>query len=185
MFQKMKSRIKNRSGFTLAETLLAVVIVLMVATIVAAGVPTAANTYTKVIDSANAQALLSTTMARLRDELGTATDISFDGTTITYTNGSGSPTKIYLGGTTAGATAGNDESSGIYIQEYVGIAEDEEEYKHLLVSDAASNRNLHATFESAAYSGGVITITNLAVKKEDNTLAEVDTFKIKVLTDVS
>ncbi|MCR5041024.1 MAG: prepilin-type N-terminal cleavage/methylation domain-containing protein [Clostridia bacterium] len=183
MFQKIKSRIRNRSGFTLTETLMAVLILMLVGTIVAAGVPMATRTYTKIVDSANAQALLSTTMTCLRDELGTASGISFNGTDISYTNASGSATKIYLKGD-AGA---NGDTPGIYIQEYADIAPDEPQYTRLLVSDAASNRNLHATFESPSYNAGdgVITLTNLAVKKGDDTLAKIETFKIRVLTDVS
>ena len=53
--------------------------------IVAAGVPVAAAVYAKIITAANAQTLLSTTMTALRDELGTASDVDVEGTTITYT----------------------------------------------------------------------------------------------------
>ena len=40
---KRKSKLKSRSGFTLAETLLAILILLLVSSIVAQGIPVARN----------------------------------------------------------------------------------------------------------------------------------------------
>ena len=56
----IKKKLKGKSGFTLAETLLAVLILLLVSTIVANGIPVARNVYNNVIIGANAQMLLST-----------------------------------------------------------------------------------------------------------------------------
>ncbi len=77
---------KGKAGFSLAETLIAILILLMVSAIVAGAIPTASNVYTRTVDVANAQVLMSTTLTLLRDELSTATDISNDGTVITYRN---------------------------------------------------------------------------------------------------
>ena len=66
---------KNYSGFSLAETLVALLIVLMVSSILVAGLPAAFQAYSKVVDGANAQVLLSTGATRIRDELGFATDV--------------------------------------------------------------------------------------------------------------
>ena len=55
-------------GFTLAETLLAVLILLMVSSIVAAGIPSARRAYEKVVLASNAEVLLSTTITTLRHE---------------------------------------------------------------------------------------------------------------------
>ena len=49
-------RIKNQSGFTLAETLLTVLILLLVSGIVATGMPAVQTAYEKIVISANAQA---------------------------------------------------------------------------------------------------------------------------------
>ena len=69
-------------GFTLAETLLALLIVTLLTGIVATGVPIAINAYKQVVDSSNAQVALSTTTSALRDELGLAVDVkpALDGT---------------------------------------------------------------------------------------------------------
>ena len=72
---RAKNRIRNRKGFTLAETLLAVLILLLVSSIVAAGVPAARQAYEKVVLASNAELMLSTAVATLRDELGTAWDV--------------------------------------------------------------------------------------------------------------
>ena len=72
---KKTRKLNSRGGFTLAETLLAVLILLMVSVIVATGVPVAKNAYEKVVVAANAQVLLSTAVNTLRDELGTAWDV--------------------------------------------------------------------------------------------------------------
>lgn len=71
----MKRKFLKRDGFTLAETLLAVLILLLVSGIVATGVPVARNVYYKTVLSANAQVMLSTAISSLRDELGTAWDV--------------------------------------------------------------------------------------------------------------
>lgn len=90
---------KGRRGFTLAETLLTVLILMLVSTIVATGVPAAANAYEKVVISANANALLSTTIAALRDELTTAQNVRVIGTRVYYYNtANGSSSIIDLNG---------------------------------------------------------------------------------------
>ena len=82
----IKKKLKSKSGFTLAETLLAVLILLLVSTIVANGIPVARNVYNNVIVGANAQMLISTAVTALRNELGTAQDVAVgtNNTDITY-----------------------------------------------------------------------------------------------------
>lgn len=62
-------------GFTLVETLLALLIVALLTGMVAAGVPAAINAYKNIVDVSNAQLALSTTTSALRDELGLAVDV--------------------------------------------------------------------------------------------------------------
>ena len=69
-------KLNNSYGFSLAETLVAVLILLMVSAVVAGGIPAAVNAYTKAVDAANAQVLLSTTVNALRNELSTARDVN-------------------------------------------------------------------------------------------------------------
>ena len=65
-------KLKKTQGFSLAETLVALLIILLVASVVAAGMPAAKDAYFKVIESANAQVFLSTTLTTLRNEMTTA-----------------------------------------------------------------------------------------------------------------
>ena len=183
MKSNLKMRFKYKKGFTLAETLMAILILLMVTAIVAAGIPVAVNAYNKVVMSANAQLLLSTTITRLRDELGTATDISFADTDnkIIYKSDSGAINKIYL-----------DGENGVYIQEYSDQS-DAPEFTHQLVSEKAATENLYLTytventcFNSTSHNlqSSVLILKNLTVKtKTDNkTLVEIEKFEIKILT---
>ncbi len=90
--KKLRKKLSDNIGFSLAETLVAVLILLMVSAVVAEGIPAAANAYRKAVDAANAHVLLSTTVNALRGELSTARDlkpedlkITIDGKEETYT----------------------------------------------------------------------------------------------------
>jgi len=169
---EFKNRMRRRAGFTLSETLIAVLILLMVSAVVAAGVPVAAGVYEKVVRGANAQVLLSTAMTELRDELGTATDVRVEnGTTIHYRSGDGSDTTIYLNG------------GVIYIQEYVGLS-DSENFRHPLVSNAAADGELKASYGTVELNDGVLTFSGLVVQKDGNTVANAPTYQVRVLTYV-
>ena len=191
MLNKIRKRVFGRSGFMLSETLVAILIMLIVTSIVVTGIPVAANVYRKVVDASNAELLLSTTMARLRSELATASGVGCKTTDkvgdetptiITYTNARGSKSMILLGDT--------DNEPGIYIQEYAdrentGNPENVSENfspKRLLVSKEASNKNLYATYSEANYENGVITISDLTVKKENDTLTSIEKFEIRVMS---
>lgn len=72
----MKRKLRSQGGFSLAEALLATLILLLVAIIMTTGIPAAKDAYEKVVLGSNAQVLLSTTVNALRDELGTAWDVT-------------------------------------------------------------------------------------------------------------
>lgn len=183
-------KIRSRAGFTLAETLLAVLILLLVSGIVATGVPVAQNVYNKVVRGANAQSLLSTTVAALRDELGTAWNVQYipekvPETSITYySSDTGAKSMLYLGEKDNG-----EEDNKIYIQEYQGIdvqgSNPKEGGKHLLVSAAAATDKLLVTYTGITSDNNVVTITGLAVCDENSTsvkLAELGDLKIEVFS---
>ena len=154
MLQKLRTRLKNSSGFTLSELLITLLILLMVTVVMAAGIPSALRALYKVEDSSNAQVLLSMAVTRLRDELSTASDVKVDGeTTITYTTESGSRSKLTV------------ETAGINLQEYIDVITEGTQYKHLLVSNAAANKNLYVTYGEAKYENGLVTISGLKAVK--------------------
>ena len=180
-----KNRITGEKGFSLGEMLAALLIMLLVSVILAAGIPAAARAYNDTVDAANAQILLSTAMATLRDELGNASDVkAVEGSTtdLEYISSYGVPSKV---STTASFKktdeAGNEttttETGGLFV--FMG------ETPRRLVSDQAANMNLTVTYDSISYSDGIVTVTNLRVLKGTTEVVGADTYKIRVLTGVA
>ena len=165
----IKKKLKSKSGFTLAETLLAVLILLLVSVIVANGIPVAKNVYNNVIVGANAQMLLSTAVTALRNELGTAQDIQDPkgGKDIVYYKSSiGAYSKLSI-----------DGAKGIQLLDYVylepGTGGNPDKWVaiggregHNLVSYAAANKSLIVTYSGVTKVNDVITISDLEVKHE-------------------
>ena len=162
-----KEKLHRTYGFTLAETLLAVLILLMVSSIVAAGIPSARNAYEKVVLTSNADVLLSSTMSTLRNELGAATDIKVSGNEITYYNSNrGSTSRIRLEpvpGSTSGET--------IVLYRYLGVpgvTVKESEAENIAMSSSSSNkRDLYVTYSGVTYDPDhdVIIFRALSVKQ--------------------
>ena len=186
----IKRKLRSRKGFTLAETLLAVLILLLVSMIVANGVPVARNVYQKVMLSANAQDLLATAVSALRDELGTGwgveKPVGGDGTTIVYYSAdTGARSKIYVG-----TDAGTNQ---IMLQENVaveglGIDNNSQSKGRALVSDKgmANESRLFVSYTSVAYAPTthVVTFTGLqAGTKQNPALAKLDKLEILVFMD--
>ena len=176
----------GRRGFTIAETLVAVLILLMVSSVVAAGIPAAKAAFEKVVISANAEILLSTSVASLRDQLAAADRVTVeeDGKTLNYyNNNSGIHARIYP----------DDEAGAIMIQEYIGYDSGTEgnEAVRKLVTGAAATESLIVRYESASCEGQLVTIRGLAVLKDpkktgqagsdEEPLTAVDTLNIRVI----
>ena len=99
---------KNENGFSLAETLMAVLILLLVASVIVAGIPAAASAYKNAVDGANARALLSTTVEALRSELSTAWGVKVGTDEIYYySSRTGAKTRLY------------NEAGTIKVQDYI------------------------------------------------------------------
>ncbi len=99
--KKVCQKLSSHSAFTLAETLITVLILLMVSAVVAGGIPAASNAYAKAVDAANAHVLLSTTVNALRSELSTAWNVESakDGNGISYSSSTtGSQSKLFISG---------------------------------------------------------------------------------------
>ena len=165
----IRKKLTKRKGFSLAETLIAILILLMVSSIVAAAVPTASKVYMKTVDAANAQVLLSTVMTELRNELSDATiESPKDGaegttTTITYINGNGGYRELSL------VSTGNIEQRGILLTirkldpatGQITASTD----KRLLVNSTAATGDMVVSYTGASFANGVLTFTGLSVTK--------------------
>ena len=188
-------KLNQQNGFSLAEMLVAILILLMVSSVVAGGVPAASNAYSKAVDAANAQVLLSTAATALRDELGTAKNVSIEGTTIRYysadngnyseltVNGSDEKKPVilltsYLGEKIRNSTTDPSVGSGAATTYGAGAKTVQWE----LVSQAAITKKLGLKYESVKYNNGIITFTDLKVLKNLNILAKLDTLEIKVIS---
>ena len=170
--KRLKQKLHNKSGFTLAETLLAVLILLLVSAIVATGIPSAKNAYEKVVLASNAEVLLSTTISSLRNELGTAQDVTSNGTVITYYNKAAETTSKICLYRDLGADKASDPDGTIMYQRYAatGLNNKSGDITRL-VSEAASNNNLYVTYKSVEYDKGIITFSDLKVCRETDTEA--------------
>ncbi len=168
-------KLKKCDGFTLSETLITILILLMVFSIIAAGIPSALRALNGITDSSDAQLLLSNAMTRLRDELGKASSLETSGSAILYNDSDGISCRIDC------VDASASDAPGIYLHRY--DADSVEKNKYLLVSD----KNLYMTYsiENDYDHGGVLTISDLSVKKGTDTLLTVDEFKIRVIIDAN
>lgn len=187
----IKKKLNNKAGFSLAELLMAMIIMLLAATIVATGIPAAKRAYENVMVGANADVVLSTTVTALRNELATSKDISVksDGTTIVFYHLTrGSVSKIYLD---------SSNNNQITIQRYADSTELERidstnvpltsPSLPLVVagSELGAWDDLYVTYEEVEYSGGILAFTKLAVKRKNSTAndpAVIDSFKIRVIS---
>lgn len=151
----------RQAGFTLAEMLLAVLILLLVSTIVATGVPVAKDAYEKAVLGADAQVLLSTTASALRNELGTAYgEIAASGSEVTYSSAAtGARAKLFV------------KDNVIWRQNYVAVSfaggneATGENDAYPLLSEATATKDLYVAYDSVSYNenSGIVTFRNLKV----------------------
>lgn len=170
--KKIFAKLKNSGGFSLVELLVAIIILGLVGAVVAGGIPSAVGAYKKVVEKANAQLLLSTSVNALRNELDTASNIKEEdaGKSLSFTNSKNYNLKI------------KSAADGIKV-EYQDAASGTPS-SYLLVSEAAASKNLRVVFNGAAYdaASGTITITNMEVlNKEGKQLASLGTYIITVI----
>ncbi|MBQ6151620.1 MAG: hypothetical protein IJJ03_08210 [Mogibacterium sp.] len=208
MTEKRKDRIINKlrqtAAFTLAEALVATIIMLLVTSIMVAGIPAAIRAYDNVVVASNAEVLMSTAMSELRNELTTARDISVDNNEVTFYNErAGFTSRIYCEQSAepddddsvrdimyqryySSGGGGGDDS--LIDDVYTGTGSDSTAAEKL-ISDAASDKKnkLHVEYESVSYEpgSGYIKFENIKVKRKNgsDTKAFRDEYLIRVISD--
>jgi type II secretory pathway pseudopilin PulG len=180
----IKKVLKSRAGFSLAETLMAIMILLMASAIVGAAIPAASNVYQKSVDVANAQVVLSTTITMLRDQLSTAGNTKISGKMITYTSGkageSGVSCLMKLNSPTITVYKGSYELS---LAESPSTDPADYEFGYYdLVSKESVTGKLAIDYESISQSGQTITFHKLVVQKDGTNLTEPRNVSIRVLS---
>jgi len=175
---------RYRSGFTLAETLLAVLIMLMVSSIMVTGIPAARNAYEKVVLGANAEVLLSTSLTALREELGTARNIDIKGTKeISYYSAkTHAKARIYL------SSEGTDPQT-IWVEDYIIVDQggtSKEGFMYPLVSRKSSSDVLYVRYDNVRrdHEGKYVIFENVGVYRMSGTnpLTSADLY-IRTLAD--
>ena len=175
------NRLKANAGFTLAETLVTILILLMVTSVVAGGIPSAVTAYSKAVDAANAQVLISTTVNALRGELSTAKDVHLNGNDVIYISpDTGSKTKLYL--------ASDDHT--IMVQDFLKYDEtvrqtqDEKPVEaRKLVSDKTVTDTLQISYSSVNWNTDdkkeVLQFNGITVTKDDTEIVTIDSLYIR------
>ena len=189
--KRLKQKIKNCRGFSLAETLMAILIMLLVASVIAAGIPAAANAYRNAIDGANAQTLLSTTVNALRSELSTAWGVTIDGNTIFYySSKTGALTKLYI----------DPAENTIKVQDYLNedhtVKADPTSGEPLIAardlvsgpnremirrSAGGENKYYKLTFQGASAADGFVSFAKVSVMKDTDEIASLNSFAVRQL----
>ncbi len=189
----MMQKLKKNAGFTLAETLMTMLILLMVGLVMAEGVPAAVTAYGKAVDAANAQVLFSTTVNALRSELSTAKDVHLasdsSGGLIYISPATESKTKLYIG-----KEKTTDTYDTIIVQDFLKY-DDETTAQSIpetentpvpprkLVSGSAQTAKLLVTYGSVGWDENqkdVLVFNNLMVSKPGNANAIVSIEKLYI-----
>ena len=186
MWKKLKRKLKSQKGFSLTEVLAAVLILSMVSSVVAGGIPVARDAYEKVTLSANAQVMLSTAITALRNELSTASEIKSDGAKKIEYYSAAIKNQCAIGITDQTGR----ENGGIWQTLYSSSDADTQIWKKL-VSDAVGaekpgENRLFVTYNTiSAPVNGIVTVTGLRVldsKQGNKILAHMDSnLKIRVI----
>ena len=162
---------------------MAVLILLLVSTIVATGIPAARNAYEKVVVAANAQSVLSTVLSALRNELGTAREVdckSKSGPIVYRSAKTGMSTRIFNG------------SDTIMVEEFAKPGEENTDYQHSLVPAAVYagdiTGKLVISYSDVSYdkAAGIITLSvSVKHKAKDKTieLASKKAYRIETFSE--
>lgn len=163
----IKYNTRKNVGFTLAETLLATILLLIASALLVTGIPVAFNAYKKVTLTADANVLISTAMTELRDKLAFSENVSVDENKkiINFSGNNGREyvlrfdavkNGLYLQDLTENDY--NPEDSNVYIND-----------SHLLVSDETAAKDLCVDYTSVEKHGDVLIFSNLGVYRKSDT----------------
>lgn len=203
MVAELRRKIIDHHGFTLAETLVTILILLMVSSVMTTGISAAKNAYEKVVLASDADLLLSTAISALRNELGTVKNPEKNIEWADQVEGGGYQTVFFYNeniGATSKIGLGNASKPEIMLQLYAKANNEQNDLPFLgtgeqlqisspapLVSGKASAEKLYVTYKKIQADSAdprLIIITDLQVKPESDAnkvLAEIDSLSIRIL----
>lgn len=172
--KKIRKKLNNRQGFTLAETLVTLIIVGLVTTAVASGAGILRSVYKDVTLKANAQTVMSTAITAMRNHMEFASPVDPDdkenaifkdedsGTAMSFVNASKN--------STSGNQSGNGSAQTVYIQ-YYSISDSSSQNggtskKQVTVSKAGSPQKL---VQDAAFGKTLGSDLSLTIENSDKT----------------
>lgn len=167
---------RRQSGFSIPEFLATVMILMLASAIVASGVPVARGAINKVVDSANAQALLSTVTTVLRDEISMATKVEVKNSGAAVSDGTFGNEIDYL-----------NDMTGERALTFDKVLEDDPTRagkKALDISTGMTGKGQYEVyFTNVKKDGEVITFTDLRVLRKDDglELAKTPTYQVRML----
>ena len=188
MTRALRQTLRCRRGFTLAETMAAILLMSFVGLIVTGGISMSARVYGRITQRSNAELLLSTTLLELRDELDRVEEVTLGSYRSDW---KAYPLEKYRSSNVnwrklATKMDLNDPPAGIYIVPDKGYIDNTVGTPQLLVSEAAATDELYATYDKILFESdgtirdgqvhtaknGVFKVKNLRVcNKEGETLA--------------
>lgn len=171
------AKFRDRGGFSLAEVMLAVLLLVLLTAIITTGMPAAKTAYDKVVDASNAEVLLSTTVTELENEFTCSPEAvlaSDNKTVVRFVGASGLWESLSNadGGITLTLYGGADGTGSTLTE------------SRLLVSAKAATEPLHTTLGSVTYEDGVFIVHDLTVIKDGRAVASRDSYKIRAANDV-
>lgn len=156
--------IRKKTGFSLIETVVSLLIIVLMSGMMVTGIRLAVKVYTTVVDKANAQVLLTTTETILRNELSSARNIKEETDGISYQNNV-TGQKFTLSSPDADILKTQDGKTG-----------------RRLIQPTTGTKNLHIKFKTIKLSADrrYITVSGLRVTKGTQTLAGPEDYLIGV-----
>ena len=184
MIAYIKNKIAEKTGFSLTELLTTTLILSLVTATIASSIPGAIRAYRTVVDVANANILLTSTITKLRSELTGASKIDkkklddTNGKVLDYTNGKGVLCRIEF-------VESNDKAKGIYYYEFKGADRTKPDPSggYLLVSQEAASKKMYVKGSVGKDANGDLQFIGLSVWKDDRDITKSNiTFTVRLLS---
>jgi len=181
------SILRSQKGFSLTELLVTLVLVGLITTAVASGIAMVALSYTRVVDRADAEQLLSTTVSRITDELSFAEQYdaanpvkrSTDNKTVDFVSGlTGMKVRIAANGSAGDASADNS----LHMYYYYVKETAEADLTDIPLYDKKLKDRMTITYDTITYDkdNGLFTIKDLGVtlKGEMDPFVKIDSYTV-------
>lgn len=172
----------SQKGFSLAELMITLILVGLITLAVAGGVGMVVRSYSKVVDRADAEQLLSTAVSRITDELSYAMPYDAKNTVKDPTNTKTVDFVSGLTGMRVRITAGTDTDESMHMYYYYKENPSSTELTEIPLIDSKLQKRMSINFGNISYDKdkGLFTIEDIAVKLKGrgDTPVKIDSYKV-------